>query len=166
MVSDIASAQTYVIEPTRRGSRKLRASRMLRRVTDIERHLRLVETPTPPAARGIRKETQMDDMDRIILEAVAARAGVGITFEKIIDLPDFDDDEVIDRLAWLRDDGMIYQWDDGGPSDDFVLRYYPTLEGVVVLIGDDEGLTPDQALQLWSAPEPPRLKRKRKTPSR
>jgi hypothetical protein len=139
---------------------------MLRRVTDIERHLRLVETPTPPAARGIRKETQMDDMDRIILEAVAARAGVGITFEKIIDLPDFDDDEVIDRLAWLRDDGMIYQWDDGGPSDDFVLRYYPTLEGVVVLIGDDEGLTPDQALQLWSAPEPPRLKRKRKTPSR
>jgi hypothetical protein len=28
MVTDIASAQTYVIEPTRRGARKLRAWRM------------------------------------------------------------------------------------------------------------------------------------------
>jgi hypothetical protein len=28
MVTDVASAQTYVIEPTRRGSAKLRASRM------------------------------------------------------------------------------------------------------------------------------------------
>jgi hypothetical protein len=97
----------------------------------------------------------MNVTDRIVLEAVVAPADGGITFEEIVDLPDFDDDEldeVVASLAWLRDGGAIYQRDDGGPPDDFELRYYPTLEGIFALVADDEGLTADEAQQQLSKP--------------
>jgi hypothetical protein len=85
----------------------------------------------------------MNDTDRIILEAVVARAVGGITFEEIVDAPDFDDeeiDEVVDSLGWLRGAGAIFQWDNGRDpyDDDLVLRYYPTLEGMLALIASDE----------------------------
>jgi len=87
----------------------------------------------------LRHEAQRLDrrpsaVERIILEAVCFAPEFWLTYEALVAL--FDDDEfpeVDAAITTLRDEGALYQWDDGGPADDFELRYYQTIKGQAML---------------------------------